>query len=169
MRATLLIFLILGLVSANLDMPLTDIAEIFRGFFHGLNKDNTFGNVTQCVSGVKMVVQCIEDFIDKLKEVKWENLESVLDFVSEVGRTGEIICDAVDPCLKIHNNVVDLIDAIKSVNFEVVLKDAKDKIFELINWVNGAVRAIVEKDHYSFGLNIGKLTQFVIMIREPPQ
>lgn len=168
MRVFLFVFLILGMASANVEDYLKNFLKGLNGFFTAFNKDGNMNNFKECLTQADAAVPLVIEFVEKIQHVEWNNAEKVLDFLIFAFETGKKVCDTLDPCAKVQDDIANLIQAINNLDWKLVGQDALNNVFLLVNWANAAIKDFKEGDYFGFGENIGKFAHFIIFRKRTP-
>eukprot|EP00826_Nyctotherus_ovalis_P029159 TRINITY_DN22_c0_g1_i2.p1 TRINITY_DN22_c0_g1~~TRINITY_DN22_c0_g1_i2.p1 ORF type:complete len:152 (-),score=37.60 TRINITY_DN22_c0_g1_i2:22-411(-) len=105
MKVFLFVFLILGMASANVEDTLKNILKGLSGFFTTFNQNGNMNNFKECLTHADTAIPLIKEFFDKIQHVEWSNAEKVLDFLIFAFDTGKKVCDTLDPCIQVQEDI----------------------------------------------------------------
>jgi len=166
MKTIVLLLLVFGLASAKKEDIMELIIRGLKGFFDGFNENKEL-NITKCVKdGVEAVVK-LKEIIEYWKKIDWKDIETIIKFLIDVSTLGEYFFGAFEPCIKMFDEFKIIGNNIKNLTKEKFWQRATDNIFLLLNWLNDAIRSIVNKDLYNLCKNFGKLANLFIYGRDP--
>jgi len=168
MKAIVLLLLVFGLVSSKQEDIVNHIIQGLKGFFEGFTEGKEL-SITKCVNDGAGAVSALKEAIKHWKEINWDDLDRILDFLIDVSEFGESFFGAFESCAKILSELWEILGHIRELKGKQVLERIKRDIFLIINWLNDAIRNAIDKKFDIVGKNLGKIANLIVYDRDIPK
>eukprot|EP00826_Nyctotherus_ovalis_P037899 TRINITY_DN34_c0_g1_i1.p3 TRINITY_DN34_c0_g1~~TRINITY_DN34_c0_g1_i1.p3 ORF type:complete len:181 (+),score=69.32 TRINITY_DN34_c0_g1_i1:107-649(+) len=169
MRVFLFVLLVASATAFKPEEPsdFKNILDLVQGFFDGLDQDKEFTHINDCLSQIDPVVEKIQDLIAYIKEVdeKWDP-SKIFKVLSKICDTCKEILLTIKPCVKIGDDLQKLIEKIKNIDFDAVMKGLVLKAVTVFGLITQAIEKYKEGDFRGCGYAIGEAIYMVFFQKD---
>ena len=178
MKAIIFVLVVLGAVLAKpamtprevfeqqTNMNLDDVVQLVSGVLDALNLDHDVNNIKECIMKIPEVINRIMALVDELKKVNWADPIKVYEMVLHIIAVVDELLVSLKPCLKIPEDVMNILKKIANIKLEELLKKVMKYAFDIYKMVLDAINHLKAKEYYAFGNKIGKIVYLILLAPE---
>jgi len=141
------------------------ILKIIKGFITGLNAGNDIEEILKCIKNISEIGPQIQIIIESFGKIDLKDLGTLFYAISSLVEGIRSILNVITPCYESKDNIVDLWEKIKKIDFQKRLQKLGLEIFNLIHYITLAAQHLKDKMYENFGDAIGNL--FFIILFKP--
>ena len=148
------------------NMNLDDVVQLVSGLLDALNLDHDLEHIKECVLKIPEVVNKFMALVEEIKKTNWADPMKVYELVLHIIAAVDEMLKSLQPCVKIPEDVMNIIKKIANIKLEELLKKAMKYAFDVYKLVLDAINDLKAKQYYGFGNKIGKVVYLILLAPE---
>lgn len=144
-------------------MTIDEALDLVEGILNGLDVNYEIEHIKDCFAKTPPLIKAIKKFIEDIKAVDWKDIEKVFELFASLFGTLKDIMELLKPCAGITKDINLIIEKIKKINFENLMKKIMENIWELFTTMTDCIRKFEKKDYKGAGEDIGTIVYKLLL------
>ena len=147
-------------------MNIDDVVKLVSGVLDALNVNHDINHLKECVMKIPESINKLLALIEEFKHMDWKNIIKIYEMIQKVFVIIDEIISSLKPCVSIPEDIENIINKIRNIKLDELLKKVLKYAFDIYNLVNEAIVHLANKEYYAFGNKIGKVVYLIVLAPE---